>query len=112
MAGNPGSSVRPGSSPGGPGGSGPPAPRSKIRQLRAVQAGVAALTLIGVLSIAAIGWAIHDIYGKLDNATIRLCVAEYRQWEALAEFDQHIGHPPPRPPLAPRQCRAAPGAGP
>jgi hypothetical protein len=109
MAGGPGHGLRPRPPPGGPGGAGPAAPRSKIRQLRAVQAAFAALTLIGVLSIGAIGWAIHDIYGKLDAATIRLCVAEYRQWQALAALDAHLTHPVPPPPLAPRQCRAAPG---
>ena len=66
------------------------------------------LAIIGAVMTGAVGWAVQDIYGKLDRATIRLCVVEYRQWQATEDIAGllHVHLEPLR---LPHQCRAKVG---
>ena len=67
------------------------------------------LAALGVLSVVSIGWAINDIYSKLDNGTLRLCVVEARQWDAMELLAAHDHVTLPPRPVLPRSCNAAPG---
>ena len=81
-----------------------------MRRLRLIQAAVIFLVLVGGASVGLIGAAIQDIYGKLDNAVIRLCVVELRV-RNLSEAigGQQSGLMVPQRPPPQRECRAKPG---
>jgi len=84
-----------------------------VRKLRLVQAAVIILALIGAASTLLVGLAIQDIYAKLDDTFLRLCVTEIRQWQATEAVAGRLNPPatlPPRPviPITARQCTARP----
>jgi len=73
------------------------------------------LALIGMLSVVSIGLAINDIYNKLDNTTLRLCLVEGWQRVSVQIIARQAGvkipaFPHPLPPV-PKPCTARPGSG-
>jgi len=80
-------------------------------KLRVIQVAVIVLAAIGIACVATIGLAINDIYNKLDNVTIRLCIVENWQrdsLQAIAAYN-HVRLPAfPAVPFLPKPCRAKP----
>jgi hypothetical protein len=82
------------------------------RRLVIIQVVTGVLVAIGAVSTVLIGLAINDIYSKLDNNTVRLCVVEVTQWKALEALARREQLPViiPRPlPALPHPCNAKPG---
>ena len=89
----------------------PPRHQTLNRQIRLMQVLVVILAAIGITATVFIGIAINDIYNKLDNATIRLCIVEVRQWAALRDVAMRAHVKPPAPIPISHSCRALPGKG-
>jgi len=70
------------------------------------------LAVIGAFFTVAVGLAINDIYNKLDNTTVRLCLVEGWQKESVMIIAEqtHVTLPkfPTGLPAVPKPCTAKP----
>ena len=81
-------------------------------KLRILQIAVIVLAVLGIASVVVIGLAINDIYGKLNNVTVRLCLVENWQQDSLRIIALHthvkLPTPPANLPSLPKPCTAKP----